>query len=205
MKNWALTLFFYTMYYLCKHTSFKQNIINDFGKYAKELFDKYSEYCTEKKAEFIKNNFTEGFAVQIFTLFGTMCYYGIPDLIKRDKEKAFNYFKKAYKEAKEKKLPPISRENYVFIYKCRKYLYKNNKITLKKLNKTKEKLFLMYENVTVYDLDELELYNFYKLFKVGVYGKMQEKLIKMLERGKEQKSTFHFQNIVYREKCKLAY
>ena len=32
--------FFYTMYYLCKHTSFKQNIINDFGKYAKELFDK---------------------------------------------------------------------------------------------------------------------------------------------------------------------
>ena len=76
---------------------------------------------------------------------------------------------------------------------------------MKKLNKTKEKLFLMYENVTVYDLDELELYNFYKLFKVGVYGKMQEKLIKMLEKGKEQKSTFHFQNIVYREKCKLSY
>ena len=103
------------MYYLCKHTSFKQNIINDFGKYAKELFDNQSKYCTEKKAEFIKNIFSEGFALQTFTLLGTMCYYGIPDLIKRDKEKAFNYFKKAYKEAKEKNYH-LYQEKIMFLY-----------------------------------------------------------------------------------------
>jgi len=55
-----------------------------------------------------------------------MLYYGISDVIKSDKETALINFKKAYKLAKEKEYIFKMRINYLYVYKCRKHLFKNN-------------------------------------------------------------------------------
>lgn len=68
-----------------------------------------------------------------------MCYYGLSNIIKPDKEKALFNFRKAYKLSKEKGYGVDKIFNYLFIYKCRKYLVKYNKVSIRKFNKTKEK------------------------------------------------------------------
>ena len=64
-------------------------------------------------------------------------------------------------------------------------MFKNNKISLRKLNKTKEKLFRIYEECELDNLNSMELYNYYKLYKVGVYGNTQNKLISLLKKRKK--------------------
>ena len=83
-------------------------------------------------------------------------------------------------------------------------MYKSNKITLRKLNKTKEKLFRIYEETDIDDLSAVELYNYYKLYKIGVFGNTQNKLISLLKNGKSDKVIYHFTKIVYIEKCRKA-
>ena len=213
LKNYCLVIcidklgtnsFFYTIHYLIKHSSFKQQIKNDFGKYAIEVFKTKVGYLEIENNQFIDNNFADQYSIDIRENFGKMCYYGISDLIKSDKEKALVYFKKAYQLSKEKKYDNFKRENYLYIYKCRKYLYKINKITLRKLNKTKEKLFRFYEECDIDNLDIVELYNYYKLYKIGVYGNTQNKIITILKKGKNFNMYYHFEGVVYREKCKIA-
>ena len=196
--------FFYTMYYLIKHSSFKQNILNDFGKYAIELLRTKENYLQNENNEFITNNFAEKYSIEITFNFGTNLYYGILDLIKSDKESALIYFKKSYQLSKEKNYEANKRENYLYIYKCRKYLFKNNKITLRKLNKTKEKLFRFYEECNINYLNIREIYNYYKLYKIVVYGNTQNKLITILKNIKNLNTCYHFDRVVYREKCKIA-
>ena len=196
--------FYYMVYYLAKHSSFKQKIINDFSRYALEIYKNFEKHLDFENNKSIENNFAEKYTMEVFMLFGYTCYYGIPDYIKPDKEKALIYFKKAYLLAKEKDYGYNKRKSYLDIYRCRKYLFKNNKITLRKLNKTKEKLFRFYEECDIEDLNVIELYNYYKLYKIGVYGNTQNKLIALLKKGKNENYLYHFQNIVCREKCKIA-
>ena len=136
----GLSSFYYMVYYLAKHSSFRQKIISDFSRYALEIYKTEEKYILNENNGSIENNFAEKYTMQIFMSFASDCYYGIPDNIKPDKEKALIYFKKAYQLSKEKNYETNKRENYLYIYKCRKYLFKNNKISLRKLNKTKEKL-----------------------------------------------------------------
>ena len=192
------------MYYLIKHSSFKQKILNDFSKYVKEIFNNEEKYLQIEKNELVDNNFAEIYTIEIPISFGTMCYYGIPDIINPNKERALSCFKKAYQLAKEKGYNYKKRNSYLYIYKCRKYLYKNNKISLRKLNKTKEKLFRLYDECDWEDLDVMELYNYYKLYKEGVYGNKQNKIINLLKSGKSFKDSYKFINLVYREKCRIA-
>ena len=199
-----LSSFYYMVYYLAKHSSFRQKIISDFSRYALEIYKTEEKYILNENNGSIENNFAEKYTMQIFMSFATDCYYGIPDNIKPDKEKALIYFKKAYLLAKEKEYVYNKRISYLNIYKCRKYLYKNNKISLRKLNKTKEKLFRLYEECNIDDLSAGELYNYYKLYKIDVYGNTQNKLIALLKKGKNGNYLYHFQNIVCREKCKIA-
>ena len=195
--------FFYANYYLTKHSSFNQKIEKEFSKYSFELFQ-----TTEKSLQFENNelekNLVEKYKVQIYGLLGQMYYYGISNLLKSDKEKALIYFKKAYRVSKEKKDSFIIRINYIYILKCRKYLFKNNKITLRKLNKTKEKLFRIFEETYIEILLVFEIYNYYKLYKLVVYGNTKNKLISLLKLGKNKRMLHHFKDIVYVEKCKLA-
>lgn len=46
----------------------------------------------------------------------------------------------------------------------------------------------------------MELYNYYKLYKEGVYGNTQNKIINLLKSGKSFKDSYNFKNLVYREK-----
>ena len=200
----GISSFYYAMYYLSKHSSFKQQIKNDFAKYAIEAFNNEEKYTKIENNESISSNYAEKYIIQIPYVFGTMCYYGISDIIKSDKDRALIFFKKAFQLAKEKEYIYYKRINYLYIYKCRKYLFKNNKITLRKLNKTKEKLFRMYEETNLDDLDSFELYNYYKLYKIGVYGNTQNKLISLLKTGKSEEIIYHFKIVVYKEKCKVA-
>ena len=133
--------FYYMIYYLIKHTSFKQQIKNDFGKYAKEIFENVEKYFKIENSEFMNNIFSESKICDFTSLFGDLNYFGIKDIINSDREKSLFYYKKSYKLSKKKGDYYFIRINYLNIYKCRKYLYKNNKISLRKLNKTKEKLF----------------------------------------------------------------
>jgi hypothetical protein len=110
----------------------------------------------------------------------------------------------AYKAAKLNNYVYTKRISYLYIYKCRKYLYKKNKINIKKLNKTKEKLFRFYEESNINDLDSIELYNYYKLYKIDSVENIQNKLINILKCGKEKKLFYDFQSLVYKEKCKIA-
>ena len=50
----------------------------------------------------------------------------------------------------------------------------------------------------------LELYNYYKLYKIGVNGNTQEKLISILKTGKAPGLIYHFIDYVSREKCRIA-
>ena len=196
--------FFYQIYYLIKYSSFKQKIENEFGKYAKEIFQIEEKYAQNQINEFINDKLAEKYVIQVPCAFGFMCYYGLSNIIKSDKDKALIYFRKAYQLAKEKDYIFDKRFNYLYIYKCRKYLLKNNKINMRKLNKTKEKLFRFYEDTNLDDLRSIELYNYYKLYKIGVYGNTQNKLISILKTGKNKKILYHFREYVYREKCRLA-
>ena len=195
--------FFYANYYLTKHSSFSQKIENEFAKYSLELFQTVEKNLQNENDE-LKNNLEEKYKPQIHGLLAQMYYYGISNLLKSNKEKALFYFKKSYRISKEKKGLYIIRLNYIYILKCRKDLFKKNKITLRKLNKTKEKLFRIFEEIDIKNLGAFEIYNYYKLYKLVVYGNTKNKLISLLKEGKNQKMMYHFRDNVYVEKCKLA-
>ena len=199
--------FYYMLYYLAKHSSFKKNILNDFSKYALELFKSTEKLLGNVDVESlgkIFDIFGEKYVIENLGLFGILCYYDIPDIIKSDKERALIYFKYAYQFAKKNDEDFLKRINYLYIYKCRKFLFKNNKITLRKLNKTKEKLLRLYEESYVLE-NSVEVYNYYKLYKVYVCGNdKQDRLISILEDGIKENSNYDCKNYVYMEKCKLA-
>jgi len=94
--------FYYTIYYLSKHSKFKDKIINDYSKYALEIYKKKEEIFEIEKTESLLNNLSEKHQIGSYLGFGKMCYYGISNLIESDKEKALIIFKKGYKLAKEK-------------------------------------------------------------------------------------------------------
>ena len=199
--------FIYTIYYLMKHSSFKEKIQNDFSKYAIEVLKINQNYFLIENGELNSFIFSESYYVGSIILFGLIHYYGIQNIMNPNKEKALIYFKKAHKLSKEKKnlyLEYLDRESYLYIYKCRKYLYKKNKVTLRKLNKTKEKLFRKYDEIKIDYLSNLELYNYYKLYKIDDYGDTKDKKILILKKGKNFTNQIDFRNIVYKEKCKIA-
>ena len=196
--------FYYMLYYLIKHTSFKQQLKNDFAKYTKEIYKNEEKYFKIENNEIIYNMFSENYIIEHICLFGVLNFYGIEDIIKSDKEKSLIYFKKSYQLSKKKRDTFFIRENYIYIYKCRKYLYQNNKITLRKFNKTKEKLFRLYEESNLDDLTPGHLYTYYKLYKICTYGNFQNKIILILKKGKNYKWIYSFDRYLHKEKCKIA-
>ena len=84
--------FFYAMYYLIKHSSFKQKIKNDFSKYAIEIFRQEENYFRIENNVIIHNIFSKENIIDHIGLFGLMWYYGIKDIIKSDKRKALIFF-----------------------------------------------------------------------------------------------------------------
>ena len=204
LEKLNIVSFYYTIYYLTKHSSFKDKIKNAYHKYALEIYKNKKKLLEIENAEFLTKNFSKKYQIENHLGFGRMCYYGIPDLIESNKEMALNIFKKGYKLAKENDYIFLKRINYLYMYKSRKFLFKNNKITLRKLNKTKEKLFRLYEETEENNLSIIELYNYYKLYKFGVIGNTLQKMLIFLKKGKKEKLIFNFIEFVYKEKCRIA-
>ena len=119
----------YFIYYLMKHSTFKKQIENNFIKYCFEIMEEREKLCEIENKEYLENNLAEKYLIQTYSGLGAFLYYGINDKIKSDKEKALLYFKKSYKLAKEKEYDFDKRYNYLYIYKCRKFLFKNKMIT----------------------------------------------------------------------------
>ena len=106
--------------------------------------------------------------------------------------------------AKEENDNYFKRYEYLYIYKCRKYLLKNNGTSSRKLNKAKEKLFRLYEECNLDYLDSFEIYNYYKLSKYISYIENQNKIIDILKKGKNWNFIYSFKTYVYREKCRIT-
>ena len=191
--------FYYMIHYLIKHSSLQ----DDYTKYVKEIFKQEESYFKIENNELIHNLFIENYVIQHSSLYGNILFYNIGDIIKADKNKALICFKNSYKIAKDKGYLYLKRMNYLFIYKCRKYLYKSNKIPLRKLNKTKEKLLRFYEECDINVLDVFEIYNYYKLYTQFVNENTNDKLISILK-SRINDNVYHFKDYVYREKCRSA-
>ena len=54
---------YYMIHYLIKHSSFKQKIQNDFGNYAKEIFQNENKYFKIENNDFIYKTFSEKFII----------------------------------------------------------------------------------------------------------------------------------------------
>ena len=50
----------------------------------------------------------------------------------------------------------------------------------------------------------MEIYNYYKLYKINVSGNITDKLIFLLKTGKNIKMYYSFIDFIYKEKCKKA-
>ena len=204
LEKLSLSSFYYAFYYLTKHSFFKENIKKDYNKYAFEIYKIYEKFEEINNNDVLLNIFSEKYQIWTYENLGKIYYYGIFGLLESNKDKALIYFKKAYKLAKEKNYIYIMRINYLFAYKSRKHLYKKNRLTLTKLNKTKGKLFQIYEKTEEKNLSSIELYNYYKLYKFGVIGNTFEKKLRLLKEGKNIKIIYNFTEFIYKEKCKFA-
>jgi hypothetical protein len=188
--------FFYAFYYLSKHSSFKEQLKNDFIKYITEIYNNFNKEI--KAIEEIEADIR--YKINILYIFGQMNYYGILEEIKPDKEKALSFFKKSYNFAKNNGYIHFIRKNYIYIYKCRKYLYKNNKIKKEKYDKTKNKLIALI-NVTTFT--SFELYNCYKVYKDKEKSQISIAL-SFLKRANNKEIVYNFKDYVYKEKCEIA-
>ena len=204
LEKLSLSSFYYAFYYLTKHSFFKENIKKDYNKYAFEIYKIYEKFEEINNNDVLLNIFSEKYQIWTYENLGKIYYYGIFGLLESNKDKALIYFKKVYKLAKEKNYIYIMRINYLFAYKSRKHLYKKNRLTLTKLNKTKGKLFQIYEKTVEKNLSSIELYNYYKLYKFGVIGNTFEKKLRLLKEGKNIKIIYNFTEFIYKEKCKFA-
>ena len=189
---------FYAIYYLTKHSSNKKEIENDFINLIIEIYNNFEKNI--KSIDDSKYIYDERYILEIPFIFGQMCYYGISDHIKSDKKKALIFFKKSYKLSKEKKYIYYQRINYIYIYKSRKHLFKNQNIKEEKLNKTKNKLLNIFINSEINHLTSFELYNYYNLYK----NVSKQQIIDLLKKGNNFKITYNFKDYIYKEKCNIA-
>ena len=110
----SISSFYYAVYYLTKHSSFKDKVKQEYHKYVIEIYKNY-EKLLELENYAIYENYSENIQIQNYLIFGRMCYYGVKDLIESNKEKSLNYFKKAYKLAKEKDYDFLKRISYLYM------------------------------------------------------------------------------------------
>ena len=192
--------FFYAFYYLTKHSSFKEELIKDFMKYAKEIYDNFNREI--EKMDEIESDIR--YKINILYIFGQIIFYGILGEIKQDKEKSLTFFKKSYDLAKKNEFIYFRRKNYIYIYKWRKYLYKNNKIKKEKFDKTKNKLIRLLNRAL---FTEFDIYNYCKVYKdIDCENTESQNIaLSLLKNTKNIEMAYNFRDYVYKEKCKIAY
>ena len=192
---------FYAINYLIKHSSFKTQIEDAFINLILEIYKNLEKNIGNNN--YIQTNLSERYIIEFPFIFGQICYYGVSGHITPNKEKALNYFKRSYNLAKEKEYEYFKKMNYLYIYKCRQYLFKSQKITEEKMNKTKKKFIKLYCNSIKSNSNAFEIYNVYKLYKDGSIKGPKNKMINLLILFNNINIIFNFKDYVYREKSKI--
>ena len=188
-------------------------LIEKFDK--KEEYDKrYLPYLIEivnffintienNKIEYIKNNFQDDSDSEFNFVLGVLYYYGVDNIIITNYEKSIKYIKAAYKI-----LDTLSYKRflYSYIYKIRKKLYNQNKITLEKLKKTERKLFNMfYDSLDGCELDSFScsyLYFIGKLYMKGIGTKKNLSLAYcFIDKAKTNKVNIGYGSIITHYRC----
>ena len=190
---------FYMIFYLFKHSSYKNDLERNYTNLLQEIYKNIESNLNNINN--IKHIYADRYIQEIIFIFGQMCYYGIFNKKKQDKEKALSYFKQSYNMSKENEYLYLKRINYLYIYKCRKYLFKKNKINEQKYEKTKRKLIKIYLSNIEY-INPFELYNLYKIKMNDNIRNDKGNLIKFLRKGKNYKMIYNFRDYVYLNKCK---
>lgn len=70
----SISSFYYCIYYLTKHSSFKEQIKNNFNRYALEIFKKKEKLMSIENNDSMLNNFSENYQIENYMIFGRMCY-----------------------------------------------------------------------------------------------------------------------------------
>ena len=196
---------FYMFFYVSKHSTYKNilkrnhlNLLQNIYNYIETSLKTINNNSNKN----IKNIYAEKYILEIPFIFGQMCFYGIYTNKSPDKNKALLYFKQSYDLAKENNNPYFIRINYLYIYKCRKFLFKNNNINENKFNKTKEKLCKLYFSSNMDNLSAFEVYNLYKI-QISNNNSESNKgiIIRFLRKGTNYKMIYNFRDYIYINKC----
>ena len=81
---------------LLNNSSFKDQIKNDYNKYALEIYKNAEKIFEMENNDSLLNNTLDKYQIDNYFAFGRLCYYGIFGLIESNKEKSLNIFNKAY-------------------------------------------------------------------------------------------------------------
>ena len=160
-ENVSNTQFIMFTAFLIKHSKFSDKIADNFIKYVKEIHE-YAIFLLDPKNEkFFKANFKEGDLKFILRIKAFVYYFGFFGIEEKNRLKAIEYLEKS---SSISDIGFIKRENEYFIYKAKKSLYKEKKISESEFLKSKEKLAKIF-----FDISSR---NSYKIFDCYIVGKI---------------------------------
>ena len=136
-ENLSNTQFIMFVALLIKHSKFQDKIAVNFIKYVKEIYEFTLFILDPKNEKFFKANFKENDIEYFWRIRGFVHYFGFEGIEKKNRLKAIEYLEKSSSLSQRSF---IKRENEYFIYKAKKSLYKNQKISKSEFLKRKEKL-----------------------------------------------------------------
>ena len=136
-ENLSNTQFIMFVALLIKHSKFQDKIAVNFIKYVKEIYEFTLFILDPKNEKFFKANFKENDIEYFWRIRGFVHYFGFEGIEKKNRLKAIEYLEKSSSLSQRSF---IKRENEYFIYKAKKSLYKNQKISKSEFLKSKEKL-----------------------------------------------------------------
>ena len=155
--------FFFLKKICIKHFKVQNEFFKYFDIYIKELNYFLEQITSEEKKNDLRNNFSQNAEIEFNLVYGYILY------LNNNLTKSIHHIKYAYKITQNKR---YRRFCYSFIFKIRKKLIKENKISEQKMEKTKKKLFnlfiLPFQEGNLYDFSSSFFYILAKLYFEGI-------------------------------------
>ena len=146
-----------------KHFKIKNDFFKDLEIYINELYYFLEKITSEEKKNDLRNNFSKNAEIEFNLVYGYILY------LNNNLTKSIHHIKYAYKITQNKQ---YRRFCYSFIFKIRKKLLKENKISEEKMEKTKKKLFnlfnLPFQEGNLHDFSSSFFYFLAKLYFEGI-------------------------------------
>ena len=197
-EKYSFFEFIYLRKILIEKFDKKEEFDNRFLPYLKEIVAFLISTIEYNKIDFIKDNFQIESDSELNFVLGVLYYYGVDDVIVPDFQKSLKYIKTAYKI-----LDTLfyKRFLYSYVYKIKKKLYNQKKITEEKFKKTEKKLFKMfYDSLDKAELDSFSssfLYYIGKLYMKGIGTKKDLTLSYcFIDKAKTEKLNIGYGSII---------